>query len=520
MSATEWDDRVVAMQARIAALGRNLASVLNPAIDLALDCTDAGRGDLSVALLEPLTQVHYDVAKLWQVLALAYRAEQDLAPAFKAMARAAALAPNDARIAMGQAQIAQEAGQPSAHLFASLSAAFADNVDLAISYAGALLGEGQSAAAKAHLEQMVAIQPRHVAGQDALAQIRNVLGDADPMRGYMAAVVQHPHELGLRIGWINALARAQAWNAAREVVTQARAYFGDAQHLSAIWDAFDAMIASETGDIAHADMLFARLDLGKDPSVALQFVRHALRTGQLAAGEARAMQLVQTGGAIAASAWPYLGLFWRLRGDDRAAWLDGDPPFVRVMELDFTPDVLAELTDVLRGLHTAQAPMPGQSVRGGTQTDQPLLHNIHPAIQALRSKILAAVRDYVDALPPPDATHPLLSAPRQKLQFAGSWSVRLQGQGFHVAHTHTHGWISSALYIAVPDAVTDARMKDGWLELGAPPPELGLNLPAYRSVQPKPGRLVLFPSTMWHGTQPFANGERLTVAFDVARPVV
>jgi predicted 2-oxoglutarate/Fe(II)-dependent dioxygenase YbiX len=55
--------------------------------------------------------------------------------------------------------------------------------------------------------------------------------------------------------------------------------------------------------------------------------------------------------------------------------------------------------------------------------------------------------------------------------------------------------------------------------LGAAPPELGLELLPYQFVQPKPGRLVLFPSTMWHGTQPFANGERLTVAFDMARPI-
>ena len=34
----------------------------------------------------------------------------------------------------------------------------------------------------------------------------------------------------------------------------------------------------------------------------------------------------------------------------------------------------------------------------------------------------------------------------------------------------------------------------------------------------KPARLVLFPSWMWHGTVPFADGERLTVAFDVAQP--
>jgi hypothetical protein len=56
----------------------------------------------------------------------------------------------------------------------------------------------------------------------------------------------------------------------------------------------------------------------------------------------------------------------------------------------------------------------------------------------------------------------------------------------------------------------------GWLQLGAPPSELGLDLQPYRMIEPRPGRLILFPSTMWHGTLPFAAGERLTVAFDVA----
>ena len=37
-----------------------------------------------------------------------------------------------------------------------------------------------------------------------------------------------------------------------------------------------------------------------------------------------------------------------------------------------------------------------------------------------------------------------------------------------------------------------------------------------RAIQPKPGRLVLFPSYMWHGTIPFQqNAVRTTIAFDV-----
>jgi hypothetical protein len=35
-------------------------------------------------------------------------------------------------------------------------------------------------------------------------------------------------------------------------------------------------------------------------------------------------------------------------------------------------------------------------------------------------------------------------------------------------------------------------------------------------IQPRPGLLALFPSTLFHGTRPFRAGERLTAAFDVA----
>ena len=113
--------------------------------------------------------------------------------------------------------------------------------------------------------------------------------------------------------------------------------------------------------------------------------------------------------------------------------------------------------------------------------------------------------------------HPLLREPRTPIRFSGSWSVRLSGAGYHINHVHPAGWISSAFYVALPEAHMGGAEHAGWLSLGEVT-ELGLDLPPIRLVEPKPGRLVLFPSTMWHGTRPFAAGERLTVAFDVARP--
>ena len=52
---------------------------------------------------------------------------------------------------------------------------------------------------------------------------------------------------------------------------------------------------------------------------------------------------------------------------------------------------------------------------------------------------------------------------------------------------------------------------------GAPPQHLGLNLPPRHVVRPREGRLVLFPSCLWHGTVPFSGDQpRLSVAFDIA----
>jgi hypothetical protein len=119
----------------------------------------------------------------------------------------------------------------------------------------------------------------------------------------------------------------------------------------------------------------------------------------------------------------------------------------------------------------------------------------------------------------PDPAHPVRRhPPPARPRFAGSWSVRLCDAGFHVSHVHPQGWFSSAFYVAVPSEREAGPAPAGWLALGAPPVDLGLKLSPWRTVEPKPGRLVLFPSTLWHGTLPITGGERLTIAFDLAPP--
>jgi hypothetical protein len=204
---------------------------------------------------------------------------------------------------------------------------------------------------------------------------------------------------------------------------------------------------------------------------------------------------------------------WRLLGDDRHQWLSGQPGLVATQEIEYAGN-WDQLADVLRGLHHARSHPIGQSVRGGTQTRGRLFGRPEPAIQALEAAIRAAVQRHVEGLPATDPGHPLLRDAGKKPVFSGSWSVRLTAGGFHVAHIHPDGRLSSACYILLPDGI-DAADRPGWLEIGGPPAELGLDLKPLHVIRPQPGRLALFPSTLFHGTRPFPAGERMTVAFDV-----
>ena len=70
--------------------------------------------------------------------------------------------------------------------------------------------------------------------------------------------------------------------------------------------------------------------------------------------------------------------------------------------------------------------------------------------------------------------------------------------------------------MAVPDAALDQVTRQGWIKFGEPSFKSVLREPVRRAIQPVPGRLVLFPSYMWHGTIPFEDeAVRTTIAFDV-----
>jgi len=216
----------------------------------------------------------------------------------------------------------------------------------------------------------------------------------------------------------------------------------------------------------------------------------------------------------------------RLMGDDRLNDLVDHEAMVFQVDVPI-PDgyssrseYFSEVAAVLETLHHTHAHPIDQSVRGGTQTNGFLFRIAHPVIKQLEQQIRLAVAEALHRFPAGSA-HPFWrrhSAGTQAADvvFSGAWSVRLSAQGFHTNHMHPKGWISSALYIAVPDEVSGATDDAGYIQFGAPEEKLGLDLPPIRTIKPEVGSLVLFPSYMWHGTIPFSSEQpRITVAFDI-----
>lgn len=448
-------------------------------------------------------------AGAWLTRAVELRGRQDMVAALEAIHHAAKLAPLHPDIALGLAQLSYEAGLPAADLFAQAAALAPQRLEIVRSRAIALTAEGEAAEGEAQLAAAVDANPGWIDGHRTLCGLRTTARQDDFARSFAAAVAGDRGNQALWLAWFHVLATARDWPAAASTLDKAEAALGDRPALRIA----RLFIASESGEAADEPALFDEVEGFADPGLDLARVRHFLRGGQVERAESVAA--CHLGQPSARAFLPYLSLAWRLLGDPRAQWLDRGLDFVRQTDLGCSPAQLAELAECLRAMHVAQAPFHEQSVRGGTQTERPLLLQVDPVILDVRQRIERALRDYVDALPENDPAHPLLSPPREGFRFSGSWSVRLRGQGFHSVHTHPMGWISSALYVAVPDAAARGPAPAGHLLFGQPPPELGLPVEPYANVAPEPGRLVLFPSTMWHGTAPFDDGERLTIAFDV-----
>lgn len=358
------------------------------------------------------------------------------------------------------------------------------------------------------LEEHLDRHPDSVKSHELLSDLRAQAGEGNRFtESYTDALRRRPLSKQLWMSYWNTLTRAGRLTEALESMDANRQLFGGDRDFSLL----EINTANHAGLTDRAGERLNSIDDRPDSQLARG--QHRLQTGRIEEA-ASLFESVTKAEPANLSAWALLEIAWRLIGDTRHSWLV-QPRLIGEHRLSLDDSQLSEIAAMLRSIHQARAQPLGQSVRGGTQTLGQLLIRTEPEILMLTEALAEAIRQFVGALPAADPTHPLLRYRDQGMAFGPSWSVRLAGGGYHAAHFHPGGILSSACYISLPDEVAGSEGQSGWLEIGRPPPELGLDLESLTSFEPKAGHLVLFPSFLFHGTRPFGGGERLTVAFDL-----
>jgi Tfp pilus assembly protein PilF len=379
----------------------------------------------------------------------------------------------------------------------------------------ALMELGRLDEAEAALSAAAAAAPRDLRSQVLLAKLRFMRGDTRYARDLEAAASRFK-EPALRLALGDLLRRGGQLAAAEEIVRSLLDEQGWApQPASAL-----AVLLQEQGRLDEAVQHARRASAARPDDLVLMenLVAILLQLGEALEALERA-QLARRRAPLDQRWLAYEATAARVLGDPRYDELYDYARFVRPFELEppagfaSIAALHAELVPRLVERHRLETHPLDQSLRLGTQTTRSLLVDPDPVIRAFVAALEAPIAAYREAIGH-GGSHPWLSRNVGRARLTGCWSVRLRRGGFHVNHIHPEGWLSSAYYVEVPDEVEDAQTKSGWIKFGEPRMPVPGAGPAY-FVQPVPGRLVLFPSYMWHGTMPIHGDEpRMTVAFD------
>lgn len=289
----------------------------------------------------------------------------------------------------------------------------------------------------------------------------------------------------------------------------AAAHIGLGRARRALGDNAAALAAFEAGRAACPD----------NADLQTAFAACLLGQGELFRAQALAEQAL-TIQPYSQPALAVLGLCYRARSDGREELLNSYEDFIQIYDLE-PPEGYADMASFhrdlglqLESLHAEAGQFFSQTLRGGTRSFEDFFRHRQELRDRLKQRIAQAVSRYIAAMKD-KADHPFLGRRRRGFEFSGSWTSRMKDGGFHLNHIHA-AWISSVYYVEVPAVAEDQLAKQGWLKFGEPSPDLGFADSIRRFVQPRPGRLVLFPSYMWHGTVPYhCDSARTTIAFDL-----
>lgn len=224
--------------------------------------------------------------------------------------------------------------------------------------------------------------------------------------------------------------------------------------------------------------------------------------------------------------------YYHLGEREKAEAIFGYDTLVEVHDLE-APDGYADLGELNKALASHIVDHPTMAV---PDESHPTYHNkdlhitrelIGPngdddpgPVGVLETMIAEKVEDYL-ARRRGEIDHEFLKRWPQKSRLT-AWGTLLKGQGNLVSHIHPDGYLGMVYYPDLPEemhsqAANSGEDQRGFLELGRPPDDFPVKVETdIYTIQPKEGRLVIFPGYFFHRTVPFeSKGRRISIAFDV-----
>lgn len=470
-----------------------------------------------------------------------------LALAAESFRAAAALAPQSPELQFNLAVTLGQLGKP-ADAVAAYQRAVKLKPDFAVAHYNlgtALKDLGRLDDAAASLERAIALAPREMAAHANLGAVRQAQGKLDAaVACYRAALAIAPSARGhlSLASALRAQGRLAEAQAELERAVALEPGYADAHNNlgETLWDQgqVDAALAAWQRTLAiapehaeaHYNLGILNYDGGRLDEAIPHFERSQLRDWQerrlYCLYKTRRFDAFRAALAPLLAARPHSPFLATLSAHHAANFGVADDygfcrdpiAYVHHGRLDALAEpsspLLAELLRDVTHADLAERKQ-GRLVRG-VQSAGNLFRRPEASFGALARLIEAEIARYRATLAGRDADY-ARAFPAQTV-FSSSWYVKMRQGGHLTSHIHETGWLSGTVYLAMPARAPGSE--EGCIEFSTDgdgyPREPGRDFPR-KVVAPQVGDIVLFPSSLFHRTLPFAaDSERVCVAFDVA----
>lgn len=467
-------------------------------------------------LVARLLAAHPNDADVRTVAGIAAQRSGDVDAALIHFAAALAVDPdNPARL--GNHAVALKQAGRFAEAIAALERALMLRPGAAVTLANlgsCLIAADRPAEAETPLRAAVSAKPDHAEAWNNLGVALARTGrPADADQAYARALALRPGYAEAALNRVDTLERLgrrdEAEAIARAVLASLPGHPRAANQLAGLRD--------KAGDLAGAITLYeqALAKGGLNHPLGINLAMALLRAGRPGETLALCDRLLAASPSITTPLALKCAALERLGDIAALAELMGLDRFVTAIDIGEVPgfDGLEAFNAALEAELTAHPSLTfepeGLVTRAGRQSGE-LAHADTPAICALATLAREALARHGEAVGEGD--HPWLRARPERWELT-LWGTILSPGGEVGAHIHAPNWLSGVYYPSFP--ATAAEAGEGWFAIGTLPDALGGGgTPHLR--EPAPGRMILFPSFLWHATLPFGGDDpRISFAFDL-----